>query len=284
MAEKNFSGAAQPSGSLDKIVTRCHTGRSTPVGIDYRQVEEWSNTEPSTLRFHVTAARFRTDVQSVTQYIGPRAFFRGRRDDGSIESWRDMGPPPKNVVQEGRYAAPGIDVLYLCDSSRGVQMELNDSVDSKLFIQELLADSVRLADFTDECLNEFVKAVFDISEKHGRGKRPLCFDIGSLCAHEHRGQSFHRIALRARSRQPLGKSIANRTDSSNRATSGWNGLGKISDFSAQRARLKVFLQKRTGHFDSQRNLAKDISGLLAWDFDLKHRQDICMWSNQACFE
>jgi hypothetical protein len=165
--EKRLGGTVTPSGTVGLVVNRGHTGRSTPVGLDYRQAEEWSKValELDALPSHPAAERFRAKLRSVSQYVGSTTFVRGRRDDGSINGWRDMGPPPRGAAQGSRYAAPGIIVLYLCDSTEGVIKELPVPAGRGLFFQDYeLATSIRLADFTDPQLSEFLKAVFDMAE------------------------------------------------------------------------------------------------------------------------
>jgi hypothetical protein len=165
MFKKKLGGIVTPSGTLGLDVNRGHTGRSTPVGLDYRQAEEWSNAAGDVLRSHAAAERFRAELQSVSHHVGSMAFVRGRLDDGSVKSWRDMGPPPRNVAQGGRYAAPDMVVLYLCDSPAAVVMELALPAGVGPFLQDyVVGASVRLADFTDARLREFIKAVFDMSE------------------------------------------------------------------------------------------------------------------------
>ena len=165
---KTLSGSVTPTGTIGLVVNRGHTGRSTPVGVDYRLVEEWSKAgSREQLMSHQAANRFRTELNSVATVGGGSVeCVRGRLDDGTIASWRDMGPPPPSCAVGGRYAPSGAVVLYLCDSAPAVFRELSPADNGRVFLQEyvLRTDSLRLADFTPARLDEFVKAVFDVAE------------------------------------------------------------------------------------------------------------------------
>jgi RES domain len=162
MFEKRIGGTVALSGTVGLVVTRGHTGRSSSVGSDYRDAEAWSSTEPEAIRAHPAAERFRAELQTISAYLGPMAFVRGRP---SITSWRDMGPPPESVAQAGRYVPEGTTVLYLCDSIPGVFNELAEAGGAGLFVQDyLLSPSLRLADFTDSHLSEFLQGAFDMAE------------------------------------------------------------------------------------------------------------------------
>jgi len=165
MLEKKLGGTLASVGTLGLVISRGHTGRSSSAGPDYRDAEAWSNTAPDALRSHPAAERFRTEVQTVSVYLGTRAFVRGRPRDDSITSWREMGPPPQGVTHGGRYASEGTTVLYLCDSITGVFRELAEAGADGLFLQDyLLPPSIRLADFTDLHLSEFLQGAFDMAE------------------------------------------------------------------------------------------------------------------------
>lgn len=155
------------TGTLDLVVTRGHTGRSVPVGKDYRLVEQWSKAESKEqIESHPACDRFRAEVNSVRALTGDALHcIRGRIDDGTIVDWRQMGPPT-SCGQGSRYAASGVGVLYLCDSIGGVHRELNPGEGTKIFLQEymLRSSGLRLGDLAASDLTEFVKAVFDVAE------------------------------------------------------------------------------------------------------------------------
>ncbi len=164
MFEKRIGGSVALSGSPGIVVTRGHTGRSSSVGPDYRDAEKWSNTDPDTIRTHPAAERFRAELQTVSVYLGSMNFVRGRPQDNSIISWRDMGPP-KSLDQAGRYAPKGMTVLYLCDSIQGVFNELAKTGGDGLFLQDyLLPPSLRLANFSDSSVSGFLQGAFDMAE------------------------------------------------------------------------------------------------------------------------
>lgn len=164
MFEETIGENVALSGSLGLDVTRGHTGRSFSVGSDYRDAETWSSVNRETIRTHPAAERFRAELQTVSVYPGPMAFVRGRPQDNSITSWREMGPP-KSYDQDGRYAPKGITVLYLCDSIQGVVNELANNGGGGLFLQDyLLPPSLRLANLAAPCGSEFLQGALDMAE------------------------------------------------------------------------------------------------------------------------
>jgi hypothetical protein len=171
----SLGGSISPSGEVRAVLGRGHTGRSVPVDADYAIARAWSEAgDLAALLAHPSATRFRQELQSVPLLAGPATrFVRGRRDDGRIRSWRDMGPP-KNAPSGGRYNLPGEVVLYLCDSQSGVLRELEPLNGAVLFLQDYELDPliVRIADFAGPQLSEFLKAVFDIAECSNVPGRP----------------------------------------------------------------------------------------------------------------
>jgi hypothetical protein len=79
-----------------------------------------------------------------------------------------FGPPPPEYTKAGRYNCENDPVLYLCTTLSGVALEIQD--DSKersaLYCQEYLLNgtSLRLANFADKNLNNFIRVVFDYAE------------------------------------------------------------------------------------------------------------------------
>lgn len=166
MFEKRIGGSVVLSGLLGLVDTRGHTGRSSSVGSDYRDAEAWSSSDLDTIRTHPAAERFRAELQSVSVYLGSMNFVRGRPQNNSITSWRDMGPPPnKSFDQAGRYEPKEKTVLYLSDSIQGVFNELPQTGGDGLFLQDyLLSPSLRLANFADSRVSEFLQGAFDVAE------------------------------------------------------------------------------------------------------------------------
>jgi len=154
------------TGTVGRVITRCHTGRSIPAGADYELAQEWAGVGPRDgLLSHPAAARFRRELASTPAVAGTDLLcFRGRRED-PITSWRDMGPPDRQE-QGNRYNPPGTVALYTSDSVDGVFRELAAKGGTKVFLQdyESPSDVLRLADFSSVSLTDFMKAVFDMAE------------------------------------------------------------------------------------------------------------------------
>jgi RES domain len=154
--------------TLDRSVTRGHTGRTIRAGADYELAREWGDAgDITTLVSHHGADRFRAELRKLLKSAPAEGddltCFRGRPDDPTINSWRNMGPPPSSS-KGGRYNAPGVVALYLCDSRDGVLRELTPRPETRVFIQEYRVPTLRLADFSSVHLTDFVQAVFDIAE------------------------------------------------------------------------------------------------------------------------
>jgi hypothetical protein len=167
----NLSGGLKPVGESRATVGRSHTGRSTLVDADYAVAREWSEAgDFDQILSHPTAGRFRDEIRAVNLVIGTKECVRGRPDDGLIKGWRDMGPPP-TAVRDNRYNRKGDFAFYLCDSDDGVFREITSA--GKMFLQsyDLPCDKLRIADFCDDRLTDFLKAVFDLAEARGFPER-----------------------------------------------------------------------------------------------------------------
>lgn len=170
---EGFVGAmSQTAATVERKVGRDHTGRWTPIGDGYALALAWSKAPADQLLSHPAVARFRKELQDVPLKKGDDLIcVRGRRLDPTVESWMQMGPPPNSP--EGRYSAPSDDVLYLCDSARGVFAELDPNAEEKLFLQDykLPTNSLHVGDFSSPAISDFIKGVFDAAEEEGRQDR-----------------------------------------------------------------------------------------------------------------
>jgi RES domain len=150
------------SGTLYRVVTRGHTGRSIPAAADFELAKEWADVgDRDALMSHSTANRFRADLKCVPTAGGDELIcIHGRKDDSKITNWRDMGPG----TGAGRYSR--VNALYLSDSVAGVLKELGAPPGTKVFTQEyaLSPAAVRLADCSSVHVTDLVKAVFDMAE------------------------------------------------------------------------------------------------------------------------
>ena len=165
--KKKLTGNVKVSGTVDRVIGRSHTGRSIPAGEDYSLAQEWGSLgSMNELLSHTAAARFRAEL-AFTPTVGGSNLLcvRGRVDGSTITSWQNMGPedPPK---RGGRYNAPGVIALYLCDSKDGVLRELKPISGQRVFLQDyrIPLDELRLADCSSGNLKDFMKAVFDRAE------------------------------------------------------------------------------------------------------------------------
>ena len=86
---KALTSNVTATGTLDLVLTCSHTGRSVPVGKDYRLVEQWSKAESKEqIESHPACARFRSEVNLVRALTGDALYcIRGRIDDGTIVDW-----------------------------------------------------------------------------------------------------------------------------------------------------------------------------------------------------
>src|SRR5689334_22688552 len=109
------------AGSLPKVVTRGHTGRSIAVDRDFYRAQELG--ERSTLRLQLSPWAWRVGHElrnAPLKPLSPLVLFRARPDDCSTHGWEEIGPPPIGLAPNGRYNRAGESVLYLSDSEEGV--------------------------------------------------------------------------------------------------------------------------------------------------------------------
>ena len=148
-----------PSGEVRAILGRGHTGRSVAVDEYYRRAERWSQSGTKRRLLRDSASDlFRASLQATESVRGPLVCFRGRVDDGTVQSWRNMGPPAALRAREGRYNSVGRPALYLCDSEEGVRRELGLTAAFRAaFLQEYRVDTqlTRIADLAVPTLGEF---------------------------------------------------------------------------------------------------------------------------------
>jgi hypothetical protein len=100
--------------------------------------------------------------------------FRGRLLSSPPGSFEVFGPPPRDQAPRGRYNAPGVPVLYLCSSERGVISELGPSQPrTKLWIQRFrIVPELRMADARGLVIDSLAAAVFWLIES-GRDRTML---------------------------------------------------------------------------------------------------------------
>jgi len=197
--EKTFVERLGIGASVGEVLGRGHTGRRIHVGDDYRLAEAWSGlADRRDLLAHSAANRFREEVAAVPPLhdIELRCV-RGRLDNGAVRGWEDMGPP--QTPHENRYNSPSQTVLYLCDSRLGVNMELCPEGRCRLLLQEYILPliSLKLADFSNPDLSEFVDAAFDMAESSrvsGRAGR-ADFLFSQLLADLVREAGFHGMLV-----------------------------------------------------------------------------------------
>ena len=92
---------------------------------DYAEAEAWSKAPAELLGQTNAAARFQSELGAVpTVPADVRTLFRGRRDDGTLHGWMNMGPAPAASVAANRYNRAGEPVLYLATSRDGVRFEI----------------------------------------------------------------------------------------------------------------------------------------------------------------
>lgn len=160
---KQFRG-----GGAVGVVTRGHTGRQSSTSLEDRLAQEWARTGSAIRRrFHTGSCHFHQHLLKVASVEGePLRCFRGRLDDGSIESWENMGPPPTERTPEGRYNARRRPVLYLSTSREAALLETQRGKDHPTFLQEyaLPLQDLRIADFAASTAPEYIHSVFDITE------------------------------------------------------------------------------------------------------------------------
>jgi hypothetical protein len=161
-------------------VIRGATGRKTDFlnNAHYEQeksVKEWVACENEKgFLTHPAANKFR-DLISAVQAVGQKEItcYRGRYKSSNMVP-RPMpshfGPPPKEKAEENRYNVAGKPVLYLASTREGVAYELRKDQQPiiDLLCQEYVVkiENIRLSDFSEPSLDNFIHITFDYAE-HG---------------------------------------------------------------------------------------------------------------------
>ena len=185
MFRKIFAARVTSPGSLGLVVTRGHTGRSSPVGSDYRLAEAWAKcSDRDQLLRHEAADLFRRALKSCqVHHVYSLVVYRGRSDD-TVSSWKEMGPP-RSAISGGRYNSVGWVVLYLCDSVAGVRREVTRNAGTRLCVQryEIPAKALKLLDGSGQ-VSELVGGAFDMAESARVDGRvgPSDFQFGQVVA------------------------------------------------------------------------------------------------------
>ncbi|OEU66926.1 MAG: hypothetical protein BA863_07960 [Desulfovibrio sp. S3730MH75] len=171
------------SVQLGCSLTRGSTGRTTNFETpeDHLQealVEQWAKAKNrDAFLSHPNAAKFRsmiseTHVINGTTLVCYRGCYR-RPDMLPRPLPNHFGPPPPELTEAGRYNIAGEPVLYLCTTDYGIVYEKQEDNNpiKNLFCQEYILDLsvLRLADFADSNLDNFIRIVFDYTEYGLRG-------------------------------------------------------------------------------------------------------------------
>lgn len=171
------------SVQLGCSLTRGATGRTTNYESPehHRQealVKQWAEAENrDAFLMHPTAEKFGSLISEKPVINGTTLVcYRGcsiRPDMLPYPLPHHFGPPPPEHTYAGRYNIVGKPVLYLCTTKYGVAYEKQEDSNpiKDLFCQEYLLNLsvLRLADFADPALNNFVQIVFDYAEYGIRG-------------------------------------------------------------------------------------------------------------------
>ena len=169
------------TGLSDQVgcsLTRGATGRTTNYECTEHHLQEtlvkkWAEAEnKEVLLSHPTADKFgsmitETPVINGTTLVCYRGSYR-RPDMLPRPLPHHFGPPPPELTETGRYNIAGEPVLYLCTKNYGVAYEKREDSNPirDLFCQEYMLDLsvLRLADFADRKLDNFIQIVFDYAE------------------------------------------------------------------------------------------------------------------------
>jgi|GEM_PF-1771958 len=171
------------SDQIGCSLTRAATGRTTNSEIpeDHLQealVKQWAKAENrDAFLSHSNAAKFRSMISEAPLIDGTTLVcYRGcyRRPDMLPRPLPNhFGPPPPELTEAGRYNIAGKPVLYLCSTDYGVVYEKREDNNpiKNLFCQEYMLNLsvLRLADFSDPNLDNFIRIVFDYTEYGLRG-------------------------------------------------------------------------------------------------------------------
>jgi hypothetical protein len=159
-------------------VTRGATGRTTNFETPEHDcqealVKQWVMSEnKDTFLSHPAAEKFQSMISEIPVLNGSIIkCYRGcyRRSDMYPRPLPlHFGPPPLEHTKDGRYNYSRKPVLYLCSTAYGVAYEIKDDCKpiNDLFYQEYILDtsSLRLADFANPNLDNFIRIVFDYAE------------------------------------------------------------------------------------------------------------------------
>lgn len=180
--ERVFAG-----DSFDAVITRWHTGRRSRANWEDSLAQEWAVARHSPLiRLHRGTCYFRELLSGMPAAAGDALLcYRGRIDDGTVNSWEDMGPPPPGAnVPCGRYNRAGRPVLYLSSTRKGALRETRRGVSCAVYLQKytIPVDEIRIADFASDAAPDFVHSVFDLTESACvKGRAGFDdFDLGHL--------------------------------------------------------------------------------------------------------
>jgi len=171
----------EPVGLFDQpgcSLTRGATGRTTNYESPehHRQevlVKRWAEAENrEAFLMHPTAKKFGFIISEIPVINDATLVcYRGcyRRPDMLPHPLpHHFGPPPPEHTYAGRYNIAGKPVLYLCTTKYGVAYEKQEDSNpiKDLFCQEYLLDLavLRIADFADPNLDNFIQIVFDYTE------------------------------------------------------------------------------------------------------------------------
>jgi hypothetical protein len=166
------------SDQLGCSLTRGATGRTTNYESPehHRQealIKQWAEAENrKAFLMHPTAKKFGSIISEAPVINGTTLVcYRGcyRRPDMLPHPLpHHFGPPPPEHTDAGRYNIAGKPVLYLCTTKYGAAYEKQEDSNSikDLFCQEYLLHLavLRLADFADPILDNFIQIVFDYAE------------------------------------------------------------------------------------------------------------------------
>jgi hypothetical protein len=176
----------EQAGFSDQVgcsLTRGATGRTTNYESPEHHLQEafvkkWVEAEnKEALLSHPTADKFRLMISKALVINGTTLVcYRGsyRRPDMFPRPLpHHFGPPPPELTEAGRYNIDRKPVLYLCTTDYGVVYEKQEDNNpiKNLFCQEYILDLsvLRLADFADPNLDNFIRIVFDYAEYGLRG-------------------------------------------------------------------------------------------------------------------
>ncbi|MBW2741441.1 MAG: RES family NAD+ phosphorylase [Deltaproteobacteria bacterium] len=166
------------SDQLGCSLTRGATGRTTNYESPEHNrqealVKQWAEAENrEAFLMHPTAEKFGSIISEAPVINGTTLVcYRGcyRRPDMLPHPLpHHFGPPPPEHTDAGRYNIAGKPVLYLCTTKYGAAYEKQEDSNpiKDLFCQEYLLDLavLRLADFADPSLDNFIQIVFDYAE------------------------------------------------------------------------------------------------------------------------